>query len=232
MPIARSLFELQENDNALLALQRAKAKLDDGSDLRAQRDTLQKAIATEEANLNLRNRARADAEAELKVREQKIQTQQTRLMNAKSAHEISSLQRDIDAITKSRGEFDETILSAMDEAETIAGKLAELRKQLAAISSQLQAIEENFSVETARLDEELKAAAAQRTAAANALDEDAREKYDAVAGRHAGIAVAKMEGGNCSVCGNAITPHNLKEAKSEEWPTCESCGRLLFVETA
>jgi predicted nucleic acid-binding Zn-ribbon protein len=232
MPIARSLFELQENDNALLALQREKSKLDDGSDLRAQRDTLQKAIAALEAELNLSNRTRADAEAELKVREQKIQTQQARLMNAKSAHEVSSLQRDIDSITKSRGEFDETILAAMDEAETIAGKLDELRDQLAIVSSQLQAVEASFASETARLDEALEAAAGQRLAAANALDEDAREKFDAVANKHGGIAVAKVEGGNCSVCGNAITPHNLKEAKNEEWPTCESCGRLLFVEMA
>ena len=28
----------------------------------------------------------------------------------------------------------------------------------------------------------------------------------------------------------AITPYNLREAKSQTWPTCESCGRLLFVE--
>jgi predicted nucleic acid-binding Zn-ribbon protein len=231
MPIARSLFELQESDNALLALQREKSRLDDGSDLRAQRDTLQKAIAALEAELNLSNRARADAEAELKVREQKLQTQQARLMNATSAHEISSLQRDIDSITKSRGEFDETILSAMDEAETIAEKLDELRGQFEAVRLQLQTVEGNFASETARLDEALEVAAVQRNAVADALDEGAREKYDTVAGRHAGIAVAKVEGGNCSVCGNAITPHNLKEAKSEEWPTCESCGRLLFVET-
>ena len=231
MPIARSLFELQESAHALLALQREKARLDDGSSLRAQRDTLQKAIAALEENLNLCNRTRADAEEELKAREQKLQTQQTRLMNAKSAHEVSSLQRDIDSITKSRGEFDEIILSAMDEAETIAKKLDELREQLSAVSSLLQTIEENFADETLRLDEELKTAAARRGAATARLDEDALEKYDAIASKHAGIAVAQIAGGNCSVCGNAITPHNLKAAKSEEWPKCESCGRLLFVET-
>ncbi len=232
MPIARSLFELQENDNALLALQREKSKVDDGSALRAQRDTLHKAIADAEEKLDICNRTRGDAEAELKVREQKLQTQQTRLMNAKSTHEVSSLQRDIDSITKSRSAFDETILFAMDEAETIVGKLDELRQQLATVSFQLQTTEENFSVQTARLDEELKAAAIQRVATANALEEDAREKYDAIARKHAGIAVAQISSGNCSVCGNAITPHNLKEAKNEEWPTCESCGRLLFLELA
>jgi predicted nucleic acid-binding Zn-ribbon protein len=231
MPIARSLWELQESDNALLALQREKSKLDDGSELRARRDTLQKAIAVEEENLNRCNRVRADAEAELKTREQKLQTQQTRLMNAKSAHEVSSLQRDIDSITKSRGEFDETILSAMDEAETLAGKLDELRAQLDAVSTQLQAVEAHFAAETTRLDEALKAAAERRDATADVLDEDALEKYNAVASKHADTAVAQVSGGSCSVCGNAITPHNLKTAKSEEWPTCESCGRLLFVET-
>jgi hypothetical protein len=27
----------------------------------------------------------------------------------------------------------------------------------------------------------------------------------------------------------ALTPYNLKEIKTKEWPTCESCGRLLFI---
>lgn len=232
MPIARSLFELQHIDSTMLRLQREKSKLDDGSALRAQRDTLHKALAVEEENLSAHNRARTEAEAELQKREEKLRTQQSRMMSATSAHEIASLQRDIDSITKSRGELDEAILVAMDESETTAKKLDELRAQLEEVTTQLAQVENNFSAETTRIDGELLAAARERNAAAAALDEEAREKYDAVASRHNGIAVSEARDGNCSVCGSMITPFNLKEAKTLEWPTCENCGRLLFVETA
>lgn len=230
MPIARSLFELQQIDNTMLRLQREKSRLDDGSALRADRETLQKAISIEEANLGTHNRAREDAESELKTREDKLRTQQVRLMNAKSSHEITSLQRDIEGITKSRGAFDEAILVAMDESETTSKKLDGLRAQLENTNSQLAEVEANFESETSRVNGELKAAAIERNAAATKLDEDEREKYDAVARKRGGVAVCSDNGGNCSVCGMTLTPHNIKEAKTETWPTCESCERLLFIE--
>lgn len=229
MPIDRSLLELQQIDNTMLRLQREKSKLDDGSALRAQRDTLEKALATEEENLNTHNRARAEAEEELQKREEKLRTQQTRMMNAKSAHEISSLQRDIDSITKSRGELDEAILVAMDDVETTAKKVDELRSGIETLRTRLARVEADFRDETTRIDEELMTAAHKRNAAAALIDEESREKYDAVASRHGGVAVCEIKKGNCTVCGTMITPYNLKEAKSLEWPTCESCGRLLFA---
>ncbi len=230
MPIDRSLLELQKIDSTMLRLQREKAKIDDGSQVRSQCDTVEKALAIEEENLNTFNRIRADAEAELQKREEKLRTQQTRLMNAKSAHEISSLQRDIESITKSRGELDEAILTAMDDVETCAKKVDQYRAGLKELRVQLTRTESAFKKQTAQLDEELLEAARERNAKAAQIDQSAKEKYDQVASRHGGIAVSEVVKGNCSVCGTMITPYNLKEAKSLEWPTCESCGRLLFVE--
>lgn len=229
MPIARSLLELQKLDSAMLRLQREKAKLDDGSHLRAQCDTVEKALALEEENLNTHNRARTEAEQELQKREEKLRTQQTRLMNAKSAHEVDSLQRDIDSITKSRGDLDEAILTAMDNAETSAQKVDQFRAGLQELRTQLFQVEAAFKKDTARIDEELLVAARERNAQAAQIDETSLEKYAQVASKHGGIAVCEIEKGNCTVCGTMITPYNLKEARSLEWPTCESCGRLLFV---
>ena len=121
---------------------------------------------------------------------------------------------------------------AMDESETTAKKLDELRAQLETTSAQLAEVEANFQSETSRINSELKAAAVERNASAAKLDEDDLETYNAVAKKHGGVAVAEVQNNNCSVCGMMITPHNLKEAKTLEWPKCESCGRLLFVETA
>ncbi len=151
-------------------------------------------------------------------------------MNAKTAHEVGSLQRDIDSITKSRGELDEAILTAMDDVETSAAKVDQFREGLKELRVQLTRTVSAFQKETARIDEELMVDARERNAKAAQIDETSLEKYNAVASKHGGIAVCEVQKGNCTVCGTMITPHNLKEAKSLEWPTCESCGRLLFVE--
>lgn len=230
MPIARSLFELQQIDNRMLQLQREKSQLDDGSALRAQRDTLEKAVSAAEETLNAHNARRLAAEEELSRREERLRTQEARLMNAKSAQEVASLQRDIEGITKSRGEFDEIILIAMDEAETVSAELEQLRAQLQETQTQLTAVEKTLSDETARIDEELLNAAHQRNSAAANLGEELLETYETAAAEHSGIAVCTIADGSCTVCGMAITPYNLREAKTADWPTCESCGRFLYVE--
>jgi predicted nucleic acid-binding Zn-ribbon protein len=230
MPISSSLYQLQLLDTELARIRRERSNLDNGESLRTDVSTLQKAIAVEEEKLNQVNRARADKEDELKQREAKLTTQQTRLMNAKSTHEVASLQRDIDAITHSRGELDEAILTYMDEAESTVGKLDDLRSQLKEKGAELQAVETKFGEDAARLDCELKEVLAQREAAAGQLNEEETSQYGSSAKKHGGVAVTWKDKGNCHACGMMLTPYNLKEAKTEEWPTCESCGRLLFVE--
>lgn len=230
MPISRSLYELQLLDTQIANIRRTRSHLDNGDAVRADVSTLQKAIAAEDEVLNGLNRARAEKEDELKQREDKLNTQQARLMNAKSAHEVASLQRDIDAITKSRGELDEAILTFMEESETSASKLDELRAQLKEKSTQLAAIERQFREDATRLDEQLQQMLVDRETAAAKLSDDETTHYENVAKKHNGVAVTWNDKGNCHVCGMALTPYNLKAVKTDEWPTCDSCGRLLFAE--
>jgi predicted nucleic acid-binding Zn-ribbon protein len=230
MPISRALYELQQLDTQLAHIRRERSHLDDGETLRAEASTLQKAIAAEEEKLNQCTRARVEKEDELKQREEKLRTQQTRLMNAKTAHEIASLQRDIDSITRSRGELDEAILVAMDECEGCAATLDELRRQLEAVNTRLAEVESQFAADAAHLDAQLKQVLAQREDAAKLLGEEETEHYEQSAKKHGGIAVTWNDKSNCAACGMTLTPYNLKAAKAEEWPVCESCGRLLFAE--
>lgn len=226
----RALLELQEVDNSLTNFTREKARLDDGTAARAARDTLEKAVADTIAKSQKTAAARSDKEMELKTAEEKIARQQSRMMNASSAHEITALQRDIEALGRARGNLDEAILTLMDEGETIAAQLANLEAQLAKAKAAVAVIEENFANDTARLERSLEAARKQREIAATKLSPAETEKFTAFAKKHGGVAVSKVVKGNCSACGAAILPFTLREAKNQDFPTCEGCGRLIFVE--
>jgi predicted nucleic acid-binding Zn-ribbon protein len=104
-----------------------------------------------------------------------------------------------------------------------------LENELNQKSDETTAVEKQFATETARFERELAAAQKQRDELVARLDASHLNKYQAVADKHHGVAVAHPEKGNCSACGMTLTPFNLKEAKTQEWPTCENCGRLLFV---
>ncbi|HEY0073204.1 MAG TPA: hypothetical protein VGB77_03810 [Abditibacteriaceae bacterium] len=226
----RKLFDLQEADNTIARLRRERAKLDDGSSLRADRDTLQKAVEDETQRLQRMHTDRTDKELQLKTAEEKIARQNSRLMSATATHEVTALQRDIEALNRARGDLDEAILILMDEGETGQVHLADLDSQLkAAIAATAQA-EAHFKSETERIEAEIAATQAKREALANSLDEEHLERYQEIAASHHGVAVTHPEKGNCSACGMAIPALRLKEAKIKEWPECEGCGRLLFVE--
>lgn len=226
----RQLFELQELDNLITRLTRERSSLEDGSTLRSERDTLQKARDVEIEKLNTLNTTRADKEMQLKSAEEKIARQQQRLMNATSAHEVNSLERDIKALTHARGDLDEAILTLMDEADTTASRLVELEKELKEKTIETIKVETAFNADADRLEAQLNALKAKREALAAQIDADDLATYNRFAKAHYGIAVAHPDKGNCSVCGTALTPFILREAKSQEWPQCENCGRLMYVE--
>jgi hypothetical protein len=225
------LFELQECDTLITRLKRERSKLDDGSHARSERDTLQNAHTAERTRLSTLNTERSDKELQLKSTEEKIARQQSRLMTATSSHEVTALQRDIKALGNMRSDLDETILNLMDEIETTSTRVAELETQLQQQSLETGVVEEHFSKETERLEDELALAHERRQELTAQIDATALSKYDISAARNHGVAVAHPEKGNCSACGMALTPFNLKEARTQEWPTCESCGRLLFIES-
>jgi predicted nucleic acid-binding Zn-ribbon protein len=226
----RLLFELQNADYLITKLKRDRTKLNDGTHARSERDTLQKAFDEERTKLSNLNSERSDKELQLKAAEEKLARQQSRLMNASNAHEVTALQRDIAAIQKQRGDFDEAILMLMDEIEESSTRLKQLETELGEKSRATVDVEQQFNKEVARLENELQAAQAEREQLSAQLSAAELKKYTDVAAKHAGVAVAHPEKGNCSACGMALTPYSLKEAKLQEWPTCESCGRLLFVE--
>lgn len=226
----RLLFELQEADTLLVKLKRERSKLDDGTAARGERDTLQRAHDEERTRLTSLNTQRTDKELQLKSTEEKIARQQSRLMSATSAHEVTALERDIKALTALRGDYDEAILNLMDSIDSSSTRLADLEHQLKEKCDETAGIEKAFARETTRLDREIADAARRRDEIEGQLDPSAKTKYADAAKRHHGVAVAHPDKGNCSACGMTLTPFNLKEAKTQEWPTCESCGRLLFIE--
>lgn len=226
----RSLLDLQTADSLIARLHRERAKLDNGAAARSSRDTLQAARDEAAAEFNTVSSQRTAKEDEQKSIEEKIARSNTRLMQASSAHEVTALERDLKGLGSRRGELDEAILELMETTDAAAAKLAGLEAQLSEAKKLAVAIEAQFVTDSKRLDGELAAAIAERDKVQGTIDPPSLKKYQDYAKKHGGIAVAHPEKGNCSACGMALTPFNIKEAKTQDWPTCENCGRLLYVE--
>ena len=223
------LNKLQNLDSEIAHCERELDRLDDGSVARETFEATRQTLETHSDALKTMNSRRKDLEDESTSVESKIAVQQGRLMNAKNAHEVTSLQRDIAALTQRRGELDEAVLLAMDEGEAQEKTLQEARAQLEVAQQQKRQIEGRFTLETERLEKASEEAQTQRDQVWDELNPAEQKKYQYYAERFHGLGVAHLQDGNCSACGTAITPYNLRAVKSEEWPTCENCNRLLFA---
>lgn len=226
----RALLDLQEIDTALTTLARERSRLDDGSTARAKRDDLIAQLEAEKARSAKILADRTDKELQLKTAEEKLVKQQGRMMNTTSAHEIKALERDIEGLGHARSDLDEAILTLMEEGEQSAKRLSELETLVAEAKSEVTTVIKKFAVETTRIQTQTAARQAERVAIGDKLTPAEKTRYESMAKAHQGIAISKVVRGNCSVCGAAILPFTLREAKQQEFPTCEGCGRLLFVE--
>jgi predicted nucleic acid-binding Zn-ribbon protein len=226
----RALLELQELDSALLALVREKNKLDNGDNARAKRDGIAAELATAKEKLAICERTRSQKEDELSATEKKIELQKKRLMNVSSAHEITALERDITGLSNARGDLDEQILTLMDEGETLTEQVGRLGRMLAVAQTQAEEAEANFVSESKRIVAVYTAKKAARPKIEEELSPAEQTKYTTAFKKFGGIAIAKVINGNCSACGTAILPFTLNEAKKQEFPICESCGRLIYID--
>ena len=226
----RALLDLQLLDSAIQDATREKTRLDNGTKARATLAQLETQLAQTRDNAVTVAATRARAEGDLEAAETKIERQKKRMMTVSSAHEISALERDIEGLSRMRGELDETILVAMDEGETLAAKTAREEKAVAAARATAEQIEADFAARTELLDKRIAGKRGARAPVIAKLSANDKERYSEGYKKNGGVAVAHVEAGSCSACGAEILPFTLREAKTQEFPTCEGCGRLIWVE--
>ncbi len=226
----RALLDLQLLDSAIQSATREKARLDDGTAARATLAELESQLAKTRAEAATVEATRHKAEGDLEAAETKIERQKKRMMTVSSAAEISALERDIEGLSRMRGELDETILIAMDDGETLSATIAAQQKEVAKARAVTTQIEAEFAGQTELLDKRIANKRGERPAVIAQFSAQDKERYAEAYKRHNGIAVAHVEAGACSACGAEILPFTLREAKTQEFPTCEGCGRILWVE--
>ncbi len=225
----RVLLDLQRLDTQTLALSRAKKALDDGTSARAKRDETARLLGAARQEERVLNSTRSLRESELEATEIKIARQKSRLMNASNSGDVAALERDLVGLSHARGELDGTILELMDEGDALEKRIAQLEAELAQNEREVAHIETELKKKSAELDGQIAAKRAQRPALASQLSPAESEKYETSFKKFAGLGVSEAQKGACSACGTTLSRDFLRDAVSEAFPQCESCGRLIFV---
>lgn len=225
------IYQIYQVDEESAALERAQAKLDDGSVLAQAVVQQQKAVADRQEALRQAERAVRDAELELAALEEKKQRIQQilysgRVTNPKELQgyeaEAKSLQRQLEAL-------EDRVLARMEEADAAKERLAEAQQHAARLQRRWQARVAAYQREVADLNERQEQLRRRRQALCAQAEPSLLRRYEQARSQNRRF-VGRVEAEVCGACGIRLPGRVVKEYKThpDAELTCPTCGAELL----
>lgn len=231
MDIAR-LYELQKTDANMEKVRRRVAQirrnLGESDELRTVRTVVETTHATAE---QLRAH-QLDAELSGQQLGDRIQASERRLMSGEvhNAKELEALQASVESMKRQRSQVEDDALATFQQREEAERQLIEQRATLAQVEAAWQTAQAALQQEETKYKRMYAQLKQQRQGITERLDADALALYTQLAERKAGVALATVQNGACSVCNVSLPTGVVANARTIEGNPvyCPSCGRILF----
>ena len=188
------------------------------------------AVGTKNAEIETTEAERKSLEENLAVETANINRSEANLKGITTQKEYQAVNKEIASAKKLIVELEEQILQKISRAE-------ELRVELAAMTGDLSALEQNIGVQKAEIQKRIN-----NEQAAVATDVKARaeriksippgliKRYEKLRVSRRGIAVVEARDGGCLGCNMQIPPQMYNNLyRGEELITCPHCQRILVL---
>lgn len=229
-----ALYELQGIDvrigqirarfDALGGAKEVKQKL---AAAKSQLEASEKALQEIEAELR-------DSELQLKTVDEKRIKFEKRLYGGAVSNpkELGSIEKEIKMLKEQQGKLDGQTLELYDRVEAARTQAQSGRKTVADLESKVNETLSHEAVEKTELEGELADLVAKRDpAAAKISDKQLMSRYETVRKRTGATGIAKLVDGRCEACRIAVTGYTVRKLfEDKETLSCESCGRILFLD--
>ena len=228
-----ALLALQHLDSTIDQLTTRRTRIPEVHDLAsatAARDAWHGELSTGHRQVAIAEEAIAAAEREgvdLTARQHRLEQQ---LKTVIAPREAEALMHEIDRLKAEHGELDDRELAAMEEQAAESARIDELDAQAPAMQALVAVATEAYESAIAALDEARSEAVARRDAAREAIDASDLAEYDRRRARHAGVAVAALNGSRCEGCHLDLSRAEVDDFKrlpADVLAECPQCGRFL-----
>jgi predicted nucleic acid-binding Zn-ribbon protein len=227
---AAELYELQKTDTMweqvrrrLIAIRKQLGESEEVAAARAQM------TATEKALHEWHGR-QTDAELESRTLKERIADTEKRLMSGAVTNpkELESLQASLDALQRQRAGVEDKGVEAMLQVEELTKSLAAAQAAYERLNSQWRESQSELVAAEDKMKRNFVILKRRREAASTAMDEASLTEYEYLRKRKGGVAVAKVEDGNCGACHVSLPTGTLSALHGEARVHCPSCGRILY----
>ncbi|HEV8321355.1 MAG TPA: C4-type zinc ribbon domain-containing protein [Myxococcota bacterium] len=225
-----ALEKLQEIDSQIWELDKARgaipAKI---NDLKASLDAIRSILAKERAELEAAERYRREQNGELESSSNMIDAAKHKLGAVRNSKEFHAISKELEAQKRINGEKEEEILKLMEVIEQANRSIKAHEKEFNDLLKIVMAEEQAGQTRMAELDARIAALNEQRGRAMGGISAPVLRRYDHIRHKKAGLAVVRVQGGQCRGCNMQIPPqlfNILMRQKSME--LCPSCHRIMI----
>ncbi|MBX3281799.1 MAG: hypothetical protein KF756_04905 [Acidobacteria bacterium] len=226
------LIELQETDTNL---RRLKKIIETAEARRAEieQEFEQHAFSIREIQ-NRRdaiNEKRAGHEREIAENKTYLERAERNLKHAQNQKEYETAMREIDALQRSVGQAETSIVELLEQSEAVEKELAERADEISSLDGRRATALSEFDTALEGDKKEFETETTHRAAAFATLPERLAAVYDRLAQRSRdGLAVAEVINGSCNACHISLRPQvQVEVRRGTDIMTCENCSRILFV---
>ena len=224
------LLELQECD---LEIARIRREMDDIPRRKAQ---MESALDAQKARVAEADRALLEAQGRIRHAEGEIEEARTQerkyreqQLQIKSNDEYRALENQIASLKTRVSALEDDELAAMDEVDRLKSAAAAQKAELARQAERVDAEVADFLARAKTLGDGLAPLEADRAARTAEVDPDWLARYERIAAKGGGAAVALVEHGTCGHCHMKLSPAQAVQARRhDQLVFCDFCGRILY----
>lgn len=230
-----ALYELQSLDLEIMQARAKLAAMSGAKELKLKLAAGRSQLETAEKTLHALEAELKDSELQLKTLEEKRVGYEKRLYNGAIVNpkELSAIEKEIQMLKEQQSKLDGRTLELYDQVETVRNKVQSLRKIVAEIERRIEEALSRESSDKADLEAELADLQVKREEAARKItNKTLMARYDAVRKKTGTTGISKVIDGKCEGCRISLAAFMMRKlSECDEIVTCESCGRILFLDS-
>jgi predicted nucleic acid-binding Zn-ribbon protein len=169
-------------------------------------------------------------ESDLKYQQEKLNDRRKSLANLSNQKAQVAAGREIDAAQRQLHVREESLLNVLAKMEDVERQLVPFKSSAQKLEQEIQEISEGLKIRLARIEEDHKAKATERSALAAEIPLDFLKKYEGITRKNSLDPVVPIVGNSCSGCYIKLVPQvALKVAKGPGPVQCPGCSRILYL---
>ena len=233
IPALADLLDLQDVDleiDRLLDQRQNLPELEQYKAANAERVEAEKQADALAAELKQTNLDLDKAEGELELTEIKLSETETRLYSGgMNARETENMRLEVQQLKDRKGRMEESVLELLDSREALEARHSEAQTAVETTKAAEQRLESTIGAAWKEIDLAVGRFEQRKSGIVEGIPEDLLARYEKLRRTKEGVAVGRLEHGQCGGCHLALSTTEQNEARESDPPLCVHCRRILVM---